>query len=38
MANSSSLSVLTAIFEVNLGLAGVYWSKGWRKGWWQPAL
>ena len=33
---SLSLSVLMAIFQVNLGgLAGVYWSKGWWRWWWQ---
>jgi len=30
-----SLSILTAILQVNPpGLAGVYWSKGWRRWWW----
>ena len=32
-----SLSVLTTIFQVN-GLAGVYWSKGQWKWWWQLEL
>ena len=34
---SLSLSVLTAIFQVKPGLAGVYWSKGWWRWWWQLA-
>ena len=33
----NSLSVLTAIFQVNR-LAGVYWSKGWWRWWWQLDL
>ena len=29
-----SLSILTAIFQVNL----IYWSKGWWRWWWQQLL
>jgi len=29
------ISVLTAVFVGEPGLAGVYWSKGWWKWWWQ---
>ena len=32
---SLSLSILTAIFQGEPGLAGIYWSKGWRMWWWQ---
>jgi len=30
-----TLSIFTAIFHVKHGLAGVCWSKGWWKWWWQ---
>jgi len=36
--NHVSQSVLTAIFPGEPGLAGVIWSKGWWKWWWQLEL